>query len=99
MATISKSDFTKRISEKTGSSQKDAEKLVSAFLETIRDVLKEGNELKFVGFGAFSVQDVAERQGVNPKTREKITIGATKRVKFAAGKELSDAVLGEAAHA
>jgi len=95
MASISKSDFSKRLSEKAGGSQKDAEKYVNAFLESVREILSAGDELKFVGFGAFSVQDVAERDGVNPKTREKITIPATKRVKFAAGKELADAVLSK----
>ncbi len=95
MVTISKGDFIKRISEKTSTSQKDAEKGVNAFLEAVRDLLRDGDDLKFLGFGSFEVQEVAERQGVNPKTREKLTIPATKKVKFSAGKELADAVLGK----
>jgi DNA-binding protein HU-beta len=89
---LSKSDLVKRLSEKTSSTQKEAEAHLNAFLEVVRDSLHEGEEVKIVGFGAFSVQETAAREGVNPRTREKIQIAAGKRVKFSAGKELQDAI-------
>lgn len=88
METLGKSDVVKRIAEKTGSSQKDAETHLNAFLETVRDAMRTGEEVRLIGFGSFAVQDVAAREGVNPRTREKIHIPAGKRVKFSPGKEL-----------
>jgi DNA-binding protein HU-beta len=92
MAALGKADIVKRISEKTGSTQKDAEAHLNAFLEIVVEAMKGEDEVKLIGFGSFSVQEVAAREGVNPKTREKIHIPAGKRVKFSAGKELQDAV-------
>src|SRR6185437_5059248 len=89
---LSKSDLVKRLSEKTSSTQKEAEAHLNAFLEVVRDSLHEGEEVKIVGFGAFSVKEAAAREGVNPRTREKIQIAAGKRVKCSAGKELQDAI-------
>jgi DNA-binding protein HU-beta len=94
---LSKSDLVKRLSEKTGKPQKEAEAHLNAFLEVVRDALHNGEEVKIVGFGAFSVQETAPREGVNPRTREKIQIPAGKRVKFSAGKELQDAIEPEEA--
>ena len=89
---LGKADIVKRMSEKTSSSQKEAEGHLNAFLEVVREALHSGDEVKLVGFGAFSVQDTAAREGVNPRTREKIHIPAGKRVKFSAGKDLQDAI-------
>jgi DNA-binding protein HU-beta len=34
------------------------------------------------GFGSFEIRNRAERQGTNPRTREKVTIPASKAVGF-----------------
>ncbi len=91
MDTLGKSDVVKRIAEKTGTSQKDCETHLNAFLEIVRDAMHSGEEVRLIGFGSFAVQDVAAREGVNPRTREKIQIPAGKRVKFSPGKELQSA--------
>jgi DNA-binding protein HU-beta len=44
------------------------------------------------GFGSFSVVERAARIGRNPSTGAQITIPAAKKVKFAPGKFLKDAV-------
>jgi len=40
------------------------------------------------------VKSVPERQGVNPRTGKPMTIKATKRIRFSAGKTLKEAVNG-----
>jgi DNA-binding protein HU-beta len=92
MAVISKSEAIKRLSETTNTTQKVAETHLQALLDLVRDTLHEGDELRFVGFGAFSVQDVAAREGRHPQTGAPLHIPATKRVKFSAGKDLDEAV-------
>jgi len=50
--------------------------------------VKEGDKVALLGFGTFSVTERPERQGINPATKEKITIAAKKVVKFKAGSAL-----------
>jgi DNA-binding protein HU-beta len=92
MPTLGKQEIVKQLSEKTGSSQKDAETHLNAFLDLVRDAMHQNDEIRLVGFGSFSVQETAAREGVNPQTHQKMHIPAGKRVKFSPGKELQDAV-------
>lgn len=55
--------------------------------------LKKSGEVKVTGLGIFVVKQRAARQGVNPKTGEKIKIAARKVVKFRASKTLKETVL------
>jgi nucleoid DNA-binding protein len=92
MATLGKSDIVKLLSEKLETTQKQAEEYLQAFLTLVEEAMHNGDDIRLIGFGSFSVQDVAAREGVNPQTREPIHIPAGKRVKFSAGKNLQDAV-------
>ncbi|NCC33817.1 MAG: integration host factor, partial [Chloroflexia bacterium] len=49
------------------------------------------------GFGTFEVRHRQQREGVNPQTREKITIPETKTPGFSASSTLKEAVKGETA--
>lgn len=69
-----------------------AEKAVDAVFGTITGALKSGEEVNISGFGKFVVKERKERQGVNPRTGEKITIAAGKKLKFRAGKDLKEAI-------
>lgn len=89
---LGKADLVKRLSEKTESTQKEAQAHLDAFLDVVREALQSGEDIRLTGFGSFSVQDVAAREGVNPRTREKIHIPAGKRVKFTAGSKLQSAI-------
>ncbi len=76
---MNKSQFVKAIAEKAGLTIKDAEAFVNAYADVVKDALVEGDKIQLVGFGSFEVKDVAEKQGVNPATGEKITIAACKK--------------------
>lgn len=71
---------------------KQAQMAVDAVFNTITDTLKKGEEVAIAGFGAFKVAKRAARQGINPKTGEKIQIAAKTLPKFRAGKQLKEAV-------
>jgi DNA-binding protein HU-beta len=96
MATIGKQDLIRKVATKAGKSAKETTDLINATLETIRESLEAGDDVRLVGFGAFSVRSTAARVGVNPQTREKIQVPARQRVKFTPGKELNDAVTAKA---
>ena len=53
-----------------------------------------GEDVNFTGFGKFSVAERGPRQGVNPRTGERITIAGGKVPKFSAGAGLKGKVKG-----
>lgn len=54
--------------------------------------MKKGEKIQLVGFGTFEAAERPERQGINPATKEKITIPAAKVPKFKAGAALKNAL-------
>ena len=90
---MTKQEFVDRVASKSGLSRREASESVDAFLDSITDALRSGEEVAFTGFGKFSVQDRAARQGVNPRNpTERVHIPATKVPKFSAGSQLKSAV-------
>ena len=89
---MNKAELIAAVAEKTDLSKKDAEKAVNAAIETITDTLKKGGKVQIVGFGAFDVKERAARVGRIPRTKQEITIPASKVPQFKAGKALKDAV-------
>lgn len=89
---MNKSDLISAIAEKAGISKKDAEKAIGAFVSTVEGALVSGDKVSLVGFGSFEVRERAAREGVNPLTKEKIQIAASKVPVFKAGKALKDAL-------
>ena len=90
---MTKQEFVDRVAQKSGLSRREASEAVDAFLDSITDALRGGEEVAFTGFGKFSVQDRAARQGVNPRNpTERVHIPATKVPKFSAGSQLKSAV-------
>jgi len=92
-AIVGRQELTRRIAAQAGLTQKKAGEVLEATLDTIRDSLKSGNEVRLVGFGSFKVRESAARKGVNPRDRKPIQVPAKNRVRFSPGKELSDAVV------
>jgi DNA-binding protein HU-beta len=89
---MNKADLVSAIVEKAELSKKDVEKALKAFEEVVAEELKNGGKVQLVGFGTFEVAERAERVGRNPKTKEAITIPASKAPAFVAGKDLKEAV-------
>ena len=54
--------------------------------------MAEGEKVQLVGFGSFEVRERAPRIGRNPRTKEEVTIPASKAVQFKSGKVLKRAV-------
>ncbi len=88
---MNKTELVNAVAE-AGFSKKDAEKALNATIDAITAALKKGDKVQLVGFGAFEVKCRAARQGRNPRTKETITIPASKNPVFKAGKALKDAV-------
>lgn len=89
---MTKADLIGVVATKAELSKKDSEKAVSAVVEAITEALVSGEKVSLVGFGAFEVKTRSARKGINPRTKEEITIAASKLPSFKAGKALKDAV-------
>lgn len=92
MANINKDALIESISTKTDLSKKDVEMVIDTMVDVITEQLRQGNKVTFTGFGAFRVSKRAQREGINPQTKQKITIPAMTLPKFTAGKALKEAV-------
>lgn len=71
-----------------------AKDVLNAMLDEITLAISRGQPVALAGFGTFDVRDRAERQGRHPQTGAVMTVSASKRVHFRAGKGLKDAVSG-----
>ena len=91
---MQKTDLIKMVADKTGATQKTSAEVVNAAFEVISAALARGEKVTLTGFGTFEVRERAEREGVNPQTRAKITIPASKTPGFSASSTLKDAVKG-----
>ena len=89
---MNKTELVVSIAEKAAISKKDAEKALSAFLDTVVDELKKGEKVQLVGFGTFETAKRAAREGRNPQTGKTVKIAASVVPKFKAGKALKDIV-------
>ncbi|MDR0288005.1 MAG: HU family DNA-binding protein [Clostridiales bacterium] len=91
---MNKNDLVNAVAEKTGLSKKLSTSAIEAVIDSISTTLKKGDKVVLVGFGTFEVRDRAAREGINPLTKKKISIPASKAPAFKAGKSLKDAVNG-----
>jgi DNA-binding protein HU-beta len=90
-----KQEFVDRLASRADLSRRDAAKAVDAFLDTVTDMLRSGQDITFTGFGKFSTQRRAARQGVNPRNpSEKVTIPEATVPRFSPGSSLKQAVRG-----
>ncbi|EGN58112.1 transcriptional regulator [Hallella multisaccharivorax DSM 17128] len=82
---MNRTELIAKVSERAEISKNDAAKCLNAVLGAIADNLTKGDkELALPDFGRFSVKQVPERKGINPRTKEEITIEAHEKIVFKA---------------
>ena len=89
---MNKTELIAAIAEKSGITKKDAERVLSATVETITAAMAKGDRVQLSGFGIFETKKREARTGRNPITGETITIAAATLPGFKASKTLKDAV-------
>ena len=89
---MNKTDLVEKIAAGAGLSKVDAKKALDATVAAIKDALVAGDKVSLVGFGTFAVTERPAREGINPSTKEKITIAAKKVAKFKAGADFTEAM-------
>lgn len=91
---MNKTELAAIIAEKAELTKKDAEAVLNAIMDSVKEALAKGDKVSLVGFGTFEVRERAAREGKNPRTGENLTIAACKVPVFKPGKALKDKVNG-----
>jgi DNA-binding protein HU-beta len=89
---MNKGELVAAVAEKVGLSRGQANGAIDAAVEAITGALRQGDDVKIVGFGTFVVTDRAAGEARNPRTGEKILVPASRAPKFRAGAGLKEAV-------
>ena len=87
---MNKTELVAAMSANAGLSKKDTEAALKAFIDVVTEELKKGEKIQLVGFGTFEVSERPAREGINPKTQEKISIAESKMPTFKFGKAYKD---------
>ena len=90
---VGKDELVNNVAETTELTKENAKKFINAVLEGILFLLEQSGMLRLTNFGTFSVKKTKERQGINPKTQEPITIPASYRMGFKVSKTWKEAML------
>ena len=89
---MGKQELVEFIAAKAGLTKADATRALDTALEGITTGLKKEGKVALVGFGTFSAKERAGREGINPLTKEKITIPSKTVASFKAGSKLKAAI-------
>ena len=92
--TVTKMELANLLFDELGLNKREAKEFVELFFEEIRSALENGDNVKFSGFGSFSVRDKPQRPGRNPKTGEEIPVSARRVVTYKASQKIKDRVAG-----
>lgn len=80
------------VMQQTNGTKKASQELVDGVFDNIAKAMVKGEQVKIAGFGVFKVSRRAAREGINPRTQEKIQIAAKTAPKFRAAKQLKEMV-------
>lgn len=90
---MTKSELIARLSKRYPHMyQRDIERMVNTFLDTISNTLIGGGRVELRGFGAFSIRKREARKARNPKNGQEVYIGERHAIYFRTGKELRESV-------
>tara|TARA_Y100001963_G_scaffold152380_1_gene237098 strand:- start:1689 stop:1961 length:273 start_codon:yes stop_codon:yes gene_type:complete len=85
-----RADLVHSISLQLDTSERNAEKILVAVLEGMKEGIRKDGDLIIRGFGRFKVQHKKARMGRNPKTGDPAKITARKRVAFKSSKRFQE---------
>jgi len=71
----------------------DIDNIYNVGIETLKEMIKSGDPIRFHGFGIFELYASKRRVGRNPQTGETIPIPPRKKVKFRTSKAFADEVI------
>ena len=89
---MNKEELVAEISKKSKVTQKEANEVLSALIETVEKTVSKGKKVTLVGFGTWEARKRAARIGRNPQTGKELKIAAKTVPAFSAGKNFKELV-------
>ena len=77
-----KTELVDKVAEKAGMPKKDAKAAIEATMGVIIDRVKDGAEIRLMGFGTFKKQHREARKGRNPQTGAEMEIATSDSLSF-----------------
>ncbi|MBD3413623.1 MAG: integration host factor subunit beta [Candidatus Aminicenantes bacterium] len=87
-----KADLINRLAKDMNITKQEAEKGINIFFDTIKDAIKNGEEIELRGFGSFRIRKRSSRSGRNPRTGEPVKVPAKKVIYFKPSKILKQMI-------
>lgn len=87
---IGKTELIRQIASKSGMSISSVQKVLDEVFQEIAHALVQGRKVSLKGFGSFEPVLRKAREGVNPKTGERLSVPASIKPRFSASKALKD---------
>ena len=89
---MNKNDLVKVIADKTELTQKEVAMVMDEFITITTKALRAGEEVAIAGLGKFVAKTRKPRTSINPRTKERISVPASKAATFKSAKALKDAL-------
>ena len=91
---MNKTEFTAALATVLNVPNTKAAEIVTVIFDADEGIISKalvgGDEVKITGFGNFTARARAARAGINPKTKEAITVPSSVSAKFSVGKNLKE---------
>ena len=87
---MNKNELIRAIANNARIKLKDASDSLDCVIDTITEALNNGEKIQISGFGTFELKVKPAREGINPKTQEKIQVEETRTPTFKFGKAYKD---------
>ncbi|HUO21435.1 MAG TPA: HU family DNA-binding protein [Caulobacteraceae bacterium] len=89
---MTKAELVAAIADKTGLNRTQAKDALDAVLDSVTASLKDGQEVRLVGFGSFVPVERKAGTARNPRTGETVKRAASKTARFRVGEGLKTAL-------
>lgn len=87
---MNKSELIKALAEQKRIHVDESTKIVTAFIDAIKEALIRGDRVEIRGFGSFKIKEYEGYTGRNPKTGDVVEVSPKKLPFFRPGKELKE---------
>jgi DNA-binding protein HU-beta len=92
---VHKNEFIRLVAKESGIPQTVVAKVLGVSVSVILRSLVKGDKVVWTGFGTFEMRRRSQRHGINPQTRERITIDSTLTPGFTASSTFKQRVIDE----
>lgn len=89
---MNKVQLAEKLAQEKRTTKKEANEWVDAVFALIEETLRKGDVVKISGFGRFAAKDVAAKTVINPSTKIKSQIPASKKVAFKQSEKLKNSL-------